>query len=151
MSYDQMLNLGNGNQTLHLPDPEVTPKAKRRAFSAEYKLRILDEAHACRTPAERGALLRREGLYGSHLTHWRRELHAGAMAGLKPKKRGPKTNPLVLENANLRRELAQLQTQLERAETIIEVHRIRRIRKNISHLMSLPLPSATTESNGSRP
>jgi len=143
MSYDQMLNAGNGKPMLNMPDPEVTPKAKRRTFTAEYKLCILDETSACRTPAERGAILRREGLYSSHLTHWRRELHAGAMSGLKPKKRGPKTNPLALENANLRRELAQAQAKLERAEMVIEVQ------KKLSHWLDLSLPPTSNATNGS--
>ncbi len=138
MSYDQMLNAGNGKPILNVPDPEVTPKAKRRTFTAEYKLRILDETSACRTPAERGAILRREGLYSSHLTHWRRELRDGALAGLRPKKRGPKANPLALENAQLRRELEQVRAKLERAETIIEVQ------KKLSSLLGVPTSPATT-------
>lgn len=121
MSHEQLLTAGNGNPPQRMPDPEVTPKAKRRTFSAEYKLRILDQASACTRPGERGALLRREGLYSSHLTHWRRELREGALTGLKPKKRGPKAEPLAAENAALRRENARLQAKLERAETIIAV------------------------------
>jgi transposase-like protein len=69
------------------PDPEVVPKAKRRRFSAEYKLRILREADACSEPGEIGSLLRREGLYSSHLSNWRRQRQSGTLAGLKPKKR----------------------------------------------------------------
>jgi transposase-like protein len=143
MSHDPLLPPGNGKLALTVPDPEVTPKAKRRTFPAEYKLRILDQASACRTPGERGALLRREGLYSSHLTHWRRELREGALAGLKPKKRGPKSDPLAVENANLRREIARLQTKLERAETIIEVQ------KKLSQLLGLPLASETDATSGS--
>jgi transposase len=145
MSHDQLLTSGNGQLNLTVPNPEVTPKAKRRTFSAEYKLRILDEASACRTPGERGALLRREGLYSSHLTHWRRELRDGALAGLKPKKRGPKNDPLVVENAQLKREIARLQAQLERAETIIEVQ------KKLSQLLGLPTPNAMDENAASPP
>ena len=120
MSHEQLLHAGNGNLHYPVPDPEVSLKAKRRTFSAEYKLRILNEASACRTPRERGALLRREGLYSSHLTHWRRELRNGALNGLKPKKRGPKRDPLAVENARLKGDLVRLQAKLERAETIIE-------------------------------
>jgi transposase-like protein len=69
-------------------------------------------------------LLRREGLYSSHLTHWRRELREGALKGLKPKKRGPTTDPLAVENEKLRRAVARLQARLERAETIIEVQHL---------------------------
>jgi transposase len=142
MSHDQSVISGNGNLTQTVPDPEVTPKAKRRTFSAEFKLRILDEAAACTRPGERGALLRREGLYSSHLTHWRRELRAGILAGLKPKKRGRPADPLAAENAALRRENARLQTKLERAETIIAVQ------KKLSDLLSLPTPNETDETNG---
>jgi len=124
-------------------DPEVTPKAKRRTFTPEYKLRILDEAAARHKPGERGALLRREGLYSSHLTHWRRELRDDARAGLQPKKRGRKADPLAAENADLRREIARLQAKLERAETIIAVQ------KKLSDLLGLPPPNETDETNGS--
>lgn len=143
MSHDQLLASGNGKLNLTVPNPEVTPKAKRRTFSAEYKLRILDEASACRTPGERGTLLRREGLYSSHLTNWRRELREGALAGLKPKKRGPKSDPLAVENAQLRHEIARLQARLERAETIIDVQ------KKLSQLLGLPTPNETDANNES--
>ena len=78
-----------------LPDPEVRPKAKRRQFTAEYKKRILDEADTCTTSTQRGALVRREGLYSSHLTSWRRQRAQGILDGLAPKKRGVKPDPLV--------------------------------------------------------
>jgi transposase len=142
MSHDQSVISGNGSLTQTVPDPEVTAKAKRRTFSAEYKLHILDEAAACTRPGERGALLRREGLYSSHLTHWRRELREGVLAGLKPKKRGRQADPLAAENAALRRENARLQTKLERAETIIAVQ------KKLSDLLGLPTPNETDETNG---
>ena len=82
------------------PDPEVVAKAKRRTFSMEYKIRILEEADAASdAPGRVGALLRREGLYSSHLTSWRRERQAGILAALKPRKRGPRSerNPLAEE------------------------------------------------------
>lgn len=106
-------------------------------------MRILDEAAQCRKPGERGALRRREGLYSSHLTNWCRELREGALAGLKPKKRGPKTEPLAVENTQLRREIVRLQAKLERAETIIDVP------KKLSQLLGLPTPSETDAPNGS--
>ncbi len=143
MSHEQLLHPGNGNLSYPVPDPEVSLKAKRRTFSAEYKLRILDQAAACRTPGERGALLRREGLYSSHLTHWRRELREGALNGLTPKKRGPKRDPLAVENEQLRREVARLQTRLERAETIIEVQ------KKLSQVLGLPTPDETDANSDS--
>jgi transposase len=130
----------HGTQTVVLPDPEVRPKAKHRQFTAEYKKRILDEADACTTATQRGALVRREGLYSSHLTAWRRQRAHGILDGLAPKKRGVKPNPLALENAQLRREIEQLQEQLHRAETIIEVQ------KKVSQLLSLP--TAPTPRNG---
>ena len=64
------------------PDPEVPAKVKRRRFTAEYRLRILKESDACKKPGELGALLRREGLYSSHLTHWRRQREEGALRDL---------------------------------------------------------------------
>jgi transposase-like protein len=121
----------NGTTTTTLPDPEVRPKAKHRHFTAEYKKRILDEADACATPTQRGALVRREGLYSSHLTTWRRQRAQGALDGLAPKKRGPKANPLATENARLQHEIERLQAQLQRAETIIEVQ------KKLSQLLGL--------------
>lgn len=143
MSQDQLLKPSNGKLGVMVPDPEVRPKAKRRTFTAEYKLRILEEAAQCTEPGERGALLRREGLYSSHLTHWRQELKAGALAGLKPKKRGRKVEPLAVENAALRRQIAQLQTKLERAESIIEVQ------KKLSQLLGLPMTGETGETTDS--
>lgn len=124
-----------------LPDPEVRPKAKHRRFTAEYKKRILDEADACTTATQRGALVRREGLYSSHLTAWRRQRAHGILDGLAPKKRGGKPDPLAIENVQLRREIQQLQEHLHRAETIIEVQ------KKVSQLLGLP--TAPTPKNGS--
>ena len=122
----------NGNQTTVHPDPEVRPKAQRRQYTAEYKRRILDEADACTTSSQRGALVRREGLYFSHLTTWRRQRAQGILDGLAPKKRGVKSDPLALENARLHRENQRLEQQLARAEMIIEVQ------KKISLLLGLP-------------
>ena len=109
----------NGNQTITVPDPEVRPKAKRRQVTSEYKKRILDEAKACSTAAERGTLVRREGLYSSHLNAWRRQRAQGILDGLAPKKRGAKADPLTAENVRLKLEIERLQAQLQRAETII--------------------------------
>ena len=108
------------------PDPEVPPKARRRTFTAKYKLKILAEADGCSKPGEIGALLRREGLYSSHLTKWRRLREEGALAGLTPKKRGRKPRPVdpqARRVAELERENARLQRKLEQAETIIEVQK----------------------------
>jgi transposase-like protein len=121
---------------LHVPNPEVVVKAERRHFTAEYKQRILEEADACAQRGEIGALLRREGLYSSHLDRWRRLRTRGALQGLTPAKRGRKADPQAAENARLLREMVKLKAQLERAELIIEVQ------KKVSQLIGLPeIPS----------
>lgn len=111
-------------------DTEVTAKAVRRQFSAAYKLRILQEAEVC-SKGEVGALLRREGLYSSHLTTWRRQQAAGQLAGLTPRPRGPKPNPEAEELKKLRKENERLQRRLQQAEAIIEAQ------KKLSQLLGL--------------
>ena len=118
------------------PDPEVSEKAVRRRFTAEYKLNILRQAEVCREPGGVGALLRREGLYSSHLTTWRRQRDAGILSGLKPKQRGRKANPrhpLQAEVEQLRKENNRLQRRLKKAELIID------IQKKISQMLGIPL------------
>jgi transposase-like protein len=106
------------------PDPEVVPKAKRRQFTAKYKLRILEEADRCTERGQIGKLLRREGLYSSHLSKWRQQRARGQLQGLAPKKRGRKgQDPSVAELARLRRENERLRVQLEQAEVIIDVQK----------------------------
>ena len=122
----------NGQLEAEVPDPEVVPRAKRRQFSAKYKLRILTEADQCTQRGEIGALLRREGLYSSHLTTWRRQRDRGQLAGLTPEKRGRKPDPQADELARLQRENEQLKARLEQAETIIEVQ------KKLSQMLGLP-------------
>jgi transposase-like protein len=103
-------------------DPEVPEKAARRKFTAAYKLRILREAERCTEPGQVGALLRREGLYASNLTLWRRQVNQG----LVPKKRGPltqKPDPHVRRIAGLERENERLQHKLKQAELIIDVQK----------------------------
>ena len=107
----------NGNHSR--PDPEVGPKARRRTFTAEYRMRILAEADACTEPGQIGALLRREGLYSSHLTTWRRQRESGGLAGLASKKRGRQQDEQAAENTKLRRENERLRKQLDQAELII--------------------------------
>jgi transposase len=119
-------------------DPEVRPKARRRQFTAEYKKRILDEADACTTTIQRGALVRREGLYSSHLNTWRRQRAQGILEGLAPRRRGADPDPLVAENVRLQLEIQRLQAQLQRAETIIEVQ------KKVSQLLGLPTEPSQT-------
>jgi|SRR5215475_576439 len=94
-------------------DPEVKAKPERRQFSAEYKRRILEEADACTEAGQIGALLRREGLYSSNLTHWRQQLAEGSLKALSPKKRGPKPDPLANENAVLRRRIERLEADIK--------------------------------------
>ena len=120
-----------------VPDPEVVEKPKRRRFSAEYRLRIVREADACKAPGEVGALLRREGLYSSLLSAWRRQRDAGALANLRSKKRGPKAKPVDPRVNRLERENVRLRRQLEQAETIIE------IQKKVAGILGIPL--RTTE------
>ena len=127
---------GNQNEQ---PDPEVVPKAQRRQYSAEYKRRILQEHEACTEPGEKGALLRREGLYSSHITTWRRQRERGGLAGLAQKKRGRKGDPKVEENARLRRENERLKKRLEQAELIIEVQ------KKVSQILGIESSQEETE------
>jgi transposase-like protein len=107
-----------------IPDPEVVPKAKRRQFTAKYKLRILEEADRCTERGQIGELLRREGLYSSHLSKWRQQRTRGQLQGLAPKKRGRKgRDPATAELARLRRENERLRAELEKAEIIIDVQK----------------------------
>ncbi len=104
-------------------DTEVAvAKPARRRFTAAYKLRILREAEQC-APGDLGALLRREGLYSSHLTTWRRQQEVGQVAGLAPKPRGPKVDPQATELARLKRENERLQVKLQQAEAIISAQK----------------------------
>jgi transposase-like protein len=103
------------------PDPELVERPRRRRFSAEYKLRIVREADACTKLGEIGALLRREGLYSSLLTEWRRARDAGALEALaRPRGRVP-AHPLESENAELRRRAERAETELAKAKRVIEV------------------------------
>ena len=124
------------------PDAEVVPRAKRRQFSVSYKLQIQEAAEQCHDSGEVGALLRREGLYSTHLTTWRRQRERGEMAGLTPAKRGrkPTHDPAAETIAQLMRENARLKAKLERAETILEVQ------KKVSAMLEIPLK--TPEADG---
>ncbi len=128
------------------PDPEVPAKATRRRFTAEYKLRILKEAEACKRPGELGALLRREGLYTSHLAAWRRQRETGSLKGLAPRRRGRKAKPrdLVAEEVTkLRRENERLRQRLKQAETIIGVQ------KKVSEILGIPLDQPPSDESNS--
>ena len=102
---------------------EVVAKAKRRQYSAEYKLRILRELDECQGKGEVGALLRREGLYSSLVSKWREQQERGSLNGLAGQRRGPKVDPNAAELARLQRENQRLKEELERAELIIEVQK----------------------------
>ena len=101
------------------PDPELAERAQRRRFTAAYKLRILREAATATQPGEIAAMLRREGLYTSHLTAWRKQQDAGALAGLEPRKRGP--SPEQVELRALRARLERAEAELQTARRVIEV------------------------------
>lgn len=121
------------------PDPQVKPRAERRQFSVEYKRRILAEADGCTQRGELGALLRREGLYSSHLDKWRKQREQGKLTG-KGEKRGRKADPQGEEIARLQRENEQMRIRLERAERIIEVQ------KKLAQLLGMMC--AESESSG---
>jgi transposase len=104
---------------------EVTTKATRRRFTAEFKRRVLNESDAC-ARGELGALLRREGLYSSHLVEWRRLRDAGELSGLTPSKRGPKaaaSNPLAAKLAEMERENARLKSENVKLQLICDVQK----------------------------
>jgi len=116
----------------------VTSKARRRRFTADYKRKVLQEADACTESGQVGALLRREGLYSSHLTTWRQARERGELQGLAPKKRGPaaqETNPLAKELAAERREVARLKAENAKLQIICEVQ------KKVSLLLGVTLPT----------
>ncbi len=115
------------------PDPEVPAKPERRRFSAEYRLRILKQADACKKPGELGALLRREGLYSSLLTNWRRQRDHGALREMRGRRRGPKPRPIDPRVKQLEAENRRLQRKLQRAETIIT------LQKKVAEILGIPL------------
>jgi len=120
-------------------DVQVAAKPQRRSFTAEYKRRILKEADACSTPGAVGALLRREGLYSSHLVEWRRARARGELAALTPKKRGRKPTPVDPRDrklAEVERQLAHMTGRAERAEALVEAQ------KNLAALLGRPGASA---------
>ena len=128
------------------PDPEVTARAARRRFTAAYKLQILRTADACAGAGEVGTVLRRAGLYSSHLTTWRRQRDAGSLAALAPKKRGrpaAASAPLARRIAELERDNAALTRRLHQAETIIDVQ------KKLCTLLGIPLPPSANDGSAS--
>src|SRR5688572_10405014 len=123
-------------------DPEVLQKAKRRQFTAEYKLRILAEVERATQPGEIGHILRREGLYSSHLITWRRQHHEGALSALEPKKRGRKAkevNPLASKLAEAEAKNRKLEKRLREAQIIIE------FQKKVADVLGIPLSHSENE------
>jgi len=109
-----------------VPNPEVVEKATRRRFTAEYKLRILREAEECKEQHQLGAMLRREGLYHSNLTTWRKQVEEGTIDALSSKKRGPKakkSDPSARRIAEQEKEILKLRSKLRKAELIIEAQK----------------------------
>ena len=123
-----------------VPDPELVERASRRRFTAAYKLSIVREADACSKPGEIGALLRREGLYSSHLGKWREQRDQGALGALEPKPRGPRAPSVdAVENVKLRGELDRTQADLATARRVIEVQ------GNVSALLEELLTKSATD------
>lgn len=139
--------MNSSTKSLHVPRPatEVRAKAKRRKFTAEYKQRVLAEADACERGGL-GALLRREGLYSSHLVEWRRARDAGQVAGLAPKRRGPKVkmvDPVAQKLADVERENARLRAENAKLQLICDVQ------KKVSLLLGLTLPTVPDDDKNS--
>jgi transposase len=127
-----------------VPDPELVEQAKRRSFSAKYKLEILAKADACTRPGELGELLRREGLYTSHLTYWRKQVRDGGLKELgKPRGRKP------VDRRD--QEIAQLKHRLERSEAeLAKMKRVVEIQGNVSALLEEMLGSGSAERSTER-
>lgn len=137
--------MAGGRQSFSsLPDPEVPETIPRRRFTAAYKLRVLKQADQCTEPGQIGDLLRKQGLYSSHLTLWRRQRDQGILNGLTPAKRGRKAktqNPLAKRVAELERETQRLQNKLKQARIIIEAQ------KKISEILGIEQDQEELESS----
>ena len=123
---------------------EVSAKPKRRKFTAEYKRKILEEIDRCTEPGAIGEILRREGLYSSHLVEWRRAWREFGNAGLVPKQRGPK--PIVVDDrdrkiAEQQREIAKLTARAKKAEALLE------LQKKVSELLGIDLADSSEENS----
>jgi transposase-like protein len=132
---------GNNGAT-SLREVEVAVKAERRRFTAEYKQKVLREADDCRQSGEIGALLRREGLYWSNLTNWRRQRESGELAGLTAKRRGPQRrekNPLAERVRELERDNLRLKRRAERAEGLVE------LQKKVSEILGIELQKSAEQ------
>ncbi|WP_229224613.1 hypothetical protein [Duganella violaceipulchra] len=138
----QQDSLNASSVEVQRPDPEVVPSAKRRAFSKAEKLRILAAADACVAPGDIGALLRREGIYSSHLATWRKQRQLADEAGALERKRGPKVDPAATEARRVReleKEVERLRAKLAKADLIIDVQ------KKLSTLLGLSTGDTPSE------
>jgi transposase len=136
--------MSNETESNGRPAPEVNEKPVRRRFTAKYKLRILEEADGCTDKGQVGELLRREALYSSHLSNWRRLRAEGSLASLKPKKRGRKRKPkneARQEVERVQRENRRLTERLRQAEIIIDVQ------KKVCEMLGIATPQNTDESD----
>jgi transposase len=136
------VDTGIASRPAQRPDPEVVPGAKRRTFSKAEKLRILAAADACTAPGDIGALLRREGIYSSHLATWRKQRQRAGEAQLLEPKRGPKIDPAAAQERKVRElenEVARLRDKLAKADLIIDVQ------KKLSILLGLSTASTPNE------
>jgi transposase len=126
------------------PDPELVEQAKRRSFTAEYKLEILAKADACMKPGEVGELLRREGLYTSHLTYWRKQVRDGALKELGKQRGRRPADRRDAEMAALRRRAERAEAELEKAKKVIE------IQGNLSALLEQMLGTESADGSTER-
>lgn len=134
---------GRGGGEARVPEPELVERPRRRTFPAAYKLGIVREADGCRKSGETGALLRREGLYSSHLSEWRKQRDLGQLAGEGPKRGRPARDRMEKENRKLRRRLERTEAELAKARRVIEVQ------GNVSALLGDLLGSRGAPSNES--
>ena len=129
----------NGKEEIKVPETEVVVKAKRRQYTAEYKLRLLKEIDSCQGNGDIGAVLRREGLYSSMLSKWKEQRDNGALDGLSAQKRGPKLDPQAAELALMKRDNDRLRERLRQAELIIDVQ------KKLRNYWAYPWKTTTQE------
>ena len=138
--------LGDTRASSHVPNPEVSDRPHRRTFTAKYKERILEDINKGIMPV--GQILRREGLYFSQVAAWRKNIKKQNLAALQPKARGPKSmpvNPLVAENAELKRKTIKLEKKLQKAELMLE------FQKKVSQILGITIPIFENEIEETNP